>query len=68
MIGSEFFNYDIGENDCSGFGKLEVIAELHYTVMNDVVSSDDLPMLFDCDITCEIVHDDGITYYWFNME
>ena len=55
------------EGSSEDFYEVKIIAQLNYSVNNDIQKKDSniLHSLFDCDICGEYVYNNGISYLWF---
>lgn len=65
-----YWYLEVGENDASEFFEVEPIAELAYTITDDLKIDHKeagalMSQLFDCICCGEYVTDDGISYVWF---
>lgn len=67
-INDEYWYFEQGENDCDEFYKVEIIAELNYSLGNDLlVNGENMHELFDCACCGETDVDENgnIKYLWF---
>jgi hypothetical protein len=66
LIDGRYYYYEHEvEGDSDAFYEVEPIAQLYYSVVNDVKASEPMNDLFDCDVCGEQVCDDELVYWWF---
>lgn len=68
-----YFYLEGGENDAGDFFELEKIAELKYSIVNDLLIPDEiadevLGTMFACTVCGERVLDNRIEYLWFKRK
>ena len=68
--GRYFYYEHLVEGDSDSFFQVVPIADLHYSVLNDIKlgKGETLDYLFDCDICGEQVKDEEIVYWWFRTK
>lgn len=67
-VDSHFYYYEHEiEGSSDTFFEVKPIALLSYDVNNDISSTDNLHILFDCDMCGEQITDDRIYYWWFKQ-
>lgn len=65
-IDGRYYYYDHeAESSSDTFVEVRPVAQLLYSVTNDIKTSKPLNYLFDCHVCGEQVTDDEIIYWWF---
>ncbi len=66
LIDGRYYYYEHDERRSDKFFEVEPIAQLYYSIINDIKATEIfLSCLFDCDMCGEQVCDDELVYWWF---